>query len=432
MKQEWKPDEMRANAEEIREAIMPKSVTPEMVGGTLLGLVEAINDLMPMVPATFELLCVKLFEDLEEGNALSEWVFCGEGGTTNILESGIKVGDNVIIKQGNTLANDHDSDTDADSYPMVQGFVVQKNSADDFDVDVFYDGDYVRLHFLNGGSVEINRLAIPAKLPYYESVVNMHKEKQSALNSSADIIVSDSTLSLSELAKRRVFIDMWNDACGEYGTYNPETGFFELNEITDIGYDEAIRILSVGYKYIHNGMSGNFSNVLNSNLNIRTALPLIAPLGGGSVKLDNVANTNNNIRVIRYVGYYQRTISTLDGAFNNSGVTRVLGVLNLASNCTFKDSFRYCYNLESIQLKGLASSIDIRFCHKITLESLQYMVSNADNTKTITITLHSSVYAKITGDEGHEAYNSLTEEEKEQWTALAPLALNKNISFATV
>lgn len=49
MKQEWKPDEMRANAEEIREAIMPKSVTPEMVGGTLLGLVNAVGEVVEIL-----------------------------------------------------------------------------------------------------------------------------------------------------------------------------------------------------------------------------------------------------------------------------------------------------------------------------------------------------------------------------------------------
>ena len=49
MKQEWKPDEMRANAEEIRTAVMPKSVTPEMVGGTLLGLVNAVGEVVEVL-----------------------------------------------------------------------------------------------------------------------------------------------------------------------------------------------------------------------------------------------------------------------------------------------------------------------------------------------------------------------------------------------
>ncbi len=46
MKQEWKPDELRATAAEIREAVMPKSITPEMVGGTLAGLTEAVAEVV--------------------------------------------------------------------------------------------------------------------------------------------------------------------------------------------------------------------------------------------------------------------------------------------------------------------------------------------------------------------------------------------------
>lgn len=46
MKQDWRPDELRATSEEIRGAIMPKSITPEMVGGTLVGLVNAVGEIV--------------------------------------------------------------------------------------------------------------------------------------------------------------------------------------------------------------------------------------------------------------------------------------------------------------------------------------------------------------------------------------------------
>ncbi len=46
MKQDWKPDELRATSEEIRGAVMPKSITPEMVGGTLVGLVDAVGEIV--------------------------------------------------------------------------------------------------------------------------------------------------------------------------------------------------------------------------------------------------------------------------------------------------------------------------------------------------------------------------------------------------
>lgn len=49
MKQEWKPEELRATSEEIRGAVMPKSITPEMVGGTLSGLTDALTEVVEVL-----------------------------------------------------------------------------------------------------------------------------------------------------------------------------------------------------------------------------------------------------------------------------------------------------------------------------------------------------------------------------------------------
>lgn len=49
MKKEFKPDELRQTAEEIRSAIMPKTITPEMVGGTMLGVVNAIGEVVEVL-----------------------------------------------------------------------------------------------------------------------------------------------------------------------------------------------------------------------------------------------------------------------------------------------------------------------------------------------------------------------------------------------
>lgn len=49
MKKEWKPEELRATSEEIRGAVMPKTITPEMVGGTLSGLTEALTEVVDVL-----------------------------------------------------------------------------------------------------------------------------------------------------------------------------------------------------------------------------------------------------------------------------------------------------------------------------------------------------------------------------------------------
>ena len=58
------------------------------------------------------------------------------------------------------------------------------------------------------------------------------------------------------------------------------------------------------------------------------------------------------------------------------------------------------------------------------------MIANSESG--ITITVHTDVYAKLTGDTTNAAAAALTEEELAQWMAITEAAAAKNISFATV
>ena len=49
MKKEWKPKELRQTSEEIRGATLAKSITPEMVGGTLSGLTDALAEVVDVL-----------------------------------------------------------------------------------------------------------------------------------------------------------------------------------------------------------------------------------------------------------------------------------------------------------------------------------------------------------------------------------------------
>ena len=71
--------------------------------------------------------------------------------------------------------------------------------------------------------------------------------KQDKLVNSADVTVGeDDKLAVTDLAKKKVFIDTWNTACTSagirYGSYNEKTGYFELNGLTDISYEQALDI----------------------------------------------------------------------------------------------------------------------------------------------------------------------------------------------
>ena len=76
----------------------------------------------------------------------------------------------------------------------------------------------------------------------------------------------------------QVFIDQWNTACGIWGRYNEETGYFELNGLTDITYEQALSIMAAGplIDSLSPFAGGLFSK-------IRTNLPSVRASGFGYV-----------------------------------------------------------------------------------------------------------------------------------------------------
>lgn len=105
---------------------------------------------------------------------------------------------------------------------------------------------------------------------------------QGQLRTSADLALSSgNVLSLTEMAKKRLFIDLWNQAAGDFGRYNEDTGYFELYEIYDIGWDEALLIyrISGGWDYYNvnyywSGWGANYG------FNPRAYLPLNSAYNG--------------------------------------------------------------------------------------------------------------------------------------------------------
>ncbi|MBD5230821.1 MAG: hypothetical protein HDS66_01520 [Bacteroidales bacterium] len=60
------------------------------------------------------------------------------------------------------------------------------------------------------------------------------------------------------------------------------------------------------------------------------------------------------------------------------------------------------------------------------------MIDNAANTTAITITVPSSIYAKLTGDTTSQEFNDLPEDEQTQWLEILDIAISRNISFGTI
>ena len=79
----------------------------------------------------------------------------------------------------------------------------------------------------------------------------------------------------------------------------------------------------------------------------------------------------------------------------------------------------------------IKKSFDVRTSPLLTFSTMQYLVTNAANTSSITVTVHPDVYAKLTGDTTNAAAAALSASELAQWQQVATNAAAKNIAFAT-
>lgn len=117
-----------------------------------------------------------------------------------------------------------------------------------------------------------------------------------------------------------------------------------------------------------------------------------------------------------------------DTFVNAKNLRIITGSLNGNS---FTPSFTGCSSLESVNMIYIKNNISFADSPLLSRDSLLEIVTNPRNTTTITITVHPTVYAKLTGDTTNDAYNNLTDAEKEAWTALIETAAEKNIQFAS-
>lgn len=201
--------------------------------------------------------------------------------------------------------------------------------------------------------------------------------------------------------------------------YNQNTGFYELNGLTDIT-EEQMRTI-----YIQTNPTKRVTDLCSvfASSSIRTNLPFLNR--GGFKPIDCYAAFINcsNLEVVALgvedgVIFYPTRIPYM---FHNCIKLRtVIGVLDCGNTNQANDkAFANCRAFENIKLNKLKYSISFGNSPLLSLESLQYLITNAANTSPITVTVHADVYAKIQ-DEGQV-----------DWHALIETAAAKQITFAT-
>lgn len=210
-----------------------------------------------------------------------------------------------------------------------------------------------------------------------------------------------------EELKKDLFIDMWNNACSNNGSYDPDNAPdaehpFLLNGLW-MTYEEALVCYreSSGANYLYDYCHA-FSTA-------RTFLPVRNSRGSWGNNSYYAFARCANLEVLDFDNSVYVGISS--NSFSSCIKLREIRNGKLITNANSKDALNLP-NLESFTVR-INSDFNLSNASKVTYDSIEYMVSNAINTSPITITLHPNVYSQLTDE-------------------IIASASEKNITFATV
>lgn len=211
--------------------------------------------------------------------------------------------------------------------------------------------------------------------------------------------------------KLDLFIDLFNAAAGSNGRYDPEHApdkehIFLLNGLW-LTYAEAVAV----YVSWHKGV---YQNEALSKFAVRTNMPFRTQWNS---VLERYAQGNVTVEVL-YLPMMLIGNQCMQAFYGCTNLRKVYGLSHLRTNID-STTFQGCSKLEYVGITHLRGNLDLRWSPLLGADSLHFIVSNADNTSAVTITVHPEVYAKLTDPAFAE------------WSGLIADAAAKNITFIT-
>lgn len=200
--------------------------------------------------------------------------------------------------------------------------------------------------------------------------------------------------------------------------YNEETGFYELNGLTDIT-EEQMKLI-----YVESNPSKRMTDLcaIFNTSQIRTNFPF--RVIGGYKQVDCHATFVNCDKLeVAALGISMGTVfyaNRVHYMFQNcKKLHTVIGILRMDYSSEYTNMFSNCLALENVSLRGVKSDLSLVSSPLISLASLNFLIISNSNTSPITITVHADVFAKI------------NDETNTEWHALLAAAEAKQITFAT-
>lgn len=142
---------------------------------------------------------------------------------------------------------------------------------------------------------------------------------------------------------------------------------------------------------------GALPNLANATWLFSACQSLVSATVGSAPKLEVAQGLFNNCTSLQSV-----TLDLSGGLiinasllFNGCDKLRVVtGEIDLSRAANVNSAFSGCSSLEEVRIKGIKVSIDLSACANLSLESVKYLVENAQSATNKTITLHNSLVDK--------------------------------------
>lgn len=257
--------------------------------------------------------------------------------------------------------------------------------------------------------------------PYGDGKWGVISQTQTWTNDYGTYTLSDVTYG----AIPKEFIDRWNAAVVDFGgTFNESSGYFELNGLTDLSYQDALRIYNIKCAPCTASRVTDYiapmSTALSSynTFKARTVIPCVTT-GTNMHRL----TWNTYIEVTKFrisTTYASSFASPTNYVHGQYRLRKMLDVYSVTSALTLNlfYALQECYFIVSANVTASDSKY-------LSLASVVYMVENAVNTSAITITLHATAYARCQADTTEYTYQGNT------YTGILALATAHNISIAS-
>ena len=180
--------------------------------------------------------------------------------------------------------------------------------------------------------------------------------------------------------------------------FNEESGYFELNGLTDISHEEMSAIYNAGFKMVEGYWGNNIRTNIFRPCNVYNADT--AQLYGFIGMYANRFCKAESFKFTEQETYGVALKNTMYGTYEGCIYLKTFGkgVFVCQDSNISDQAFKECYSLETIYVRGLKKNIAFKDSARLSNASILYMVANSAATSATTITLHADAYTRAMAD----------------------------------